>query len=71
MIDEELLSPEAFSLAVGARASFLARHSEQDVEFLRPYSQLTLLLGIELQEACQKLTERGLRGAYRWALAVT
>ena len=70
MIDEELCSPEAFALAVRARASYFARHtSEYGAELLRPYAQLTLLLGIELDDACVELTSKGLRGAYRWAVA--
>ncbi|HEY7270648.1 MAG TPA: hypothetical protein VH951_12555 [Dehalococcoidia bacterium] len=70
MIDEELVSPEAFALAVRARASYFARHqSEYGVDVLRPYAQLTLLLGIELDDACAQLTSKGLRYAYRWAIA--
>jgi hypothetical protein len=70
VIDEELTSPEAFSLAVRARASYFARHtSEYGAEMLRPYAQLTLLLGIELEDACAELTSKGLRYAYRWAVA--
>jgi hypothetical protein len=70
VIDEELVSPEAFALAVRARASYFARHqSEYGVDVLRPYAQLTLLLGIELDDACAQLTSKGLRYAYRWAIA--
>ena len=69
VIDEELVSPEAFALAVRARASYFARHTtEYGAEALRPYSQLTLLMGIDLETACAELTSRGLRGAYRWAV---
>ena len=71
MIDEELTSPDAFALAVRARASYFARHTSDQygAEMLRPYSQLTLLLGIELEDACEQLTSKGLRYAYRWAVA--
>ena len=70
MIDEELTSPDAFALAVRSRASYFARHtSEYGTEMLRPYSQLTLLMGIELEDACAQLTSKGLRYAYRWAVA--
>ena len=68
MRDQELLSPEAFALAVGARASYLARSTLYEPETLRPYSQLTLLLEISLDDACDSLKARGLRGAYRWAV---
>ena len=67
VIDEELVRPEAFALAVSARASFLARQTMYETQVLRPYSQLTLLLGIELEEASTALQSLGLRGAYRWA----
>jgi len=70
VIDEELTSPEAFSLSVRARASYFARHtSKYGADMLRPYSQLTLLLGIELEDACEQLTSKGLRYAYRWAVS--
>ena len=69
MIDDELVSPEAFALAVRARASYLARETAWQSKFLRPYSQLTLLLGIELEEAAEQVRNRGLQGAYRWALS--
>lgn len=68
MIDEELVNPEAFALAVRARASFLSRHSDYEPETLRPYAQLTLLLGVALDEAVAQLQARGLKGAYRWAV---
>ena len=69
VIDEELTSPEAFSLAVRARASYFARHViDYEAGMLRPYAQLTLLLGVELEPALNALTSRGLRGAYRWAM---
>ena len=67
MIDEELTSPEAFALAVRSRANYLARHTLYAPEELRPYSQLTLLLGIDLDRAHTELIGRGLRGAFRWA----
>ncbi len=70
MIDEELVSPQAFALAVQARASYLARHNPYSVADLRPYSQLTLLLGVELEDASEQLHSRGLRSAYRWAVTV-
>lgn len=66
----ELTEPQAFALAVAARASFLARHSEYEVGVLRPFAQLTLLLGVELDDACDELRSRGLRGAYRWAVTL-
>lgn len=69
MIDEELASPAAFALAVQSRASYLARGTEYDSRALRPYSQLTLLLHLELEEAELQLKTRGLKGAYRWALS--
>jgi hypothetical protein len=69
VIDEELVSPEAFSAAVRARASYLARHSLYPADTLRPYSKLTLLLGMELETAWQELRSRGLKGAYRWAVS--
>jgi hypothetical protein len=68
VIDEELVNPEAFALAVRARASYLSRQTMYETQSLRPYSQLTLLLGIELEKASEMLHERGLRGAYRWAV---
>ena len=69
VIDEELVSPEAFSLAVRARASYFARHLiDYEADGLRPYAQLTLLLGVELEAALEALTSRGLRGAYRWVM---
>jgi hypothetical protein len=67
VIDEELARPEAFDLAVRSRASFLARETGYEYRELRPYSQLTLLLDIELDLACEMLKARGLHGAYRWA----
>lgn len=70
MIDEELVSPEAFALAVRARASFLARHSTYEPDALRPYAQLTILLGLALDEASEQLRSRGLKGAYRWAVTL-
>ena len=69
MLDEELVSPEAFALAVRARANFLARHTLYAVEELRPYSQLTLLLGVELETVLAEIKDKGLRGAYRWAVS--
>ena len=69
MLDEELVNPEAFALAVRARASFLARNTLYPIEILRPYSQLTLLLDVELDEACEELRSRGLSRAYRWAMS--
>ena len=69
MIDEELVSPAAFALAVSARSSFFARHTSYEAETLRPYAQLTLLLDIDLNAATEALRSRGLRGAYRWALS--
>jgi hypothetical protein len=68
MIDEELVSPEAFALAVRSRASFLARHSAYETDSLRPYAQLTILLGLSLEQASEQLQSRGLKGAYRWAI---
>ena len=65
MIDEELANPEAFALAVRARASFLARATLYEADALRPYAQLTLLLGLELTQASELLRSYGLRGAYR------
>jgi hypothetical protein len=70
VIDEELTSPDAFALAVRARASFLARHTLYEPSSLRPYSQLTLLLGVELDNATEVLQSLGLRGAYRWAVTL-
>ena len=69
MIDQELSSPAAFALAVQSRASYLARGTDYDSALLRPYSQLTLLLHLELDEADHELKARGLKGAYRWALS--
>ena len=69
MIDEELVSPAAFALAVQSRASYLARGTAYESQVLRPYSQLTLLLDVELEAAEQELKTRGLKGAYRWALS--
>jgi hypothetical protein len=71
MIDEELVRPESFALAVQARASFLARHTAYEPETLRPYAQLTLLLGFSLEDAGELLRSRGLKGAYRWAVGST
>jgi len=71
MIDEELKSPAAFALAVQSRASYLSRGTDYESQVLRPYSQLTLLLGFELEDADRELKSRGLRGAYRWALSQT
>jgi hypothetical protein len=68
VIDEELKSPAAFALAVQSRATYLARGTDYESQVLRPYSQLTLLLGYELEAADRELKARGLRGAYRWAL---
>jgi len=69
VIDEELVHPDAFALAVRARASYLARHVDIDPGLLRPYSQLTLLLDIALEDAAQALRSLGPRGAYRWAVS--
>ena len=69
MIDDELVRPEAFALAVRSRASYLARETSWESRMLRPYSQLTLLLGIELDAAAEEVRQRGLYGAYRWALS--
>jgi hypothetical protein len=71
VIDDELANPEAFALAVRARASFLARQTLYEVEILRPYAQLTLLLGLELEKATELLKSYGLRGAYRSVVAAT
>ena len=68
MIDEELKSPEAFALAVSARASYLSRETMYESQRLRPYSQLTLLMGINLEDATSTLKRFGLRMAYRWAV---
>lgn len=68
MIDEELKRPEAFALAVSARASYLARETLYESPELRPFSQLTLLLGIELEVVADQLHRLGLRRAYQWAL---
>ena len=68
MIDQELVSPAAFALAVQSRATYLARGTEYESQTLRPYSQLTLLLEVELEVADAELKIRGLKGAYRWAL---
>jgi hypothetical protein len=68
VIDEELVRPEAFALAVSARASYLARATLYEARTLRPYAQLTLLLGIELDLAASRLKTHGLSGAYRWAV---
>jgi hypothetical protein len=71
VIDDELVSPDAFALAVRSRASFLARHAQTYTpEALRPYAQLTLLLGVEIEQASAQIAERGLRGAYRWAVSL-
>jgi hypothetical protein len=70
VIDEELLSPEAFDLAVRARANYLARHTDEELRTLRPYAQLTLLLGLSLEVALEELRHRGLRGAHRWAVSL-
>jgi hypothetical protein len=69
VIDQELASPAAFALAVQSRASFLARGTEYESTVLRPYSQLTLLLHLEIEDADRELKARGLKGAYRWALS--
>jgi hypothetical protein len=69
VIDQELASPAAFALAVQSRATFLARATEYDSQILRPYSQLTLLLHMDLEEADRELKRRGLKSAYRWALS--
>jgi hypothetical protein len=68
VIDQELVKPEAFALAVSARASYFARETAIESPRLRPFAQLTLLLGIELEDATDQLRRRGLRGAYKWAL---
>jgi hypothetical protein len=70
VIDEELANPDAFALAVRARASFLARQTLYEVDSLRPYAQLTLLLGLELEEASERLRSYGLRGAYRSVVSI-
>jgi hypothetical protein len=69
VIDEELVRPEAFALAVTSRSTFLARRTMYEARALRPYSQLTLLLGIDLERAAAELQARGLRGAYGWAMS--
>jgi hypothetical protein len=69
VLDEELVNPEAFALAVRARANFLARHTLYAGDELRPYSQLTLLIGVDLDVALSELMAKGLRGAYRWAIS--
>jgi hypothetical protein len=69
VIDEELKTPEAFALAVTARASYLCRETMYESRRLRPYAQLTLLMGIELDDASYMLKRYGLRGAYRWAVS--
>jgi hypothetical protein len=69
VIDDELKAPEAFALAVSARASYLSRATMYESQKLRPYSQLTLLMGIELEDASSMLQRFGLRGAYRWAVS--
>ena len=68
MIDEELKSPEAFALAVSSRASYLSRETMYESQKLRPYAQLTLLMGINLEDATSMLKGYGLRMAYRWAV---
>ena len=69
MIDQELASPAAFALAVQSRATYLARGTDYESQTLRPYSQLTLLLHMEIEDADRELKARGLKGAYRWALS--
>jgi hypothetical protein len=69
VIDEELKAPEAFALAVSARASYLSRATMYETQRLRPYAQLTLLMGIELEDAADMLKRYGYRGAYRWAVS--
>jgi hypothetical protein len=69
VLDEELVNPEAFALAVRARANFLARHTLYAADELRPYSQLTLLIGVDLDDALGALMAKGLRGAYRSAIS--
>jgi hypothetical protein len=69
VIDDELKAPQAFALAVSARASYLSRETMYESQKLRPYSQLTLLVGIELEDATSMLRRYGLRGAYRWAVS--
>ena len=69
MIDEELKNPQAFALAVSARASYLSRETMYESQRLRPYAQLTLLMGIGLDDATSMLKRSGLRGAYRWAVS--
>lgn len=72
MIDDELVSPDAFALAVRSRASFLSRHTPAYATgVLRPYAQLTILLGVDIEEASLQLGERGLKGAYRWAVSLS
>ena len=68
MIDDELVRPEAFALAVTSRSSYLARETLYESRVLRPYAQLTLLLGIDLDQAETRLKTLGLSGAYRWAV---
>ncbi len=51
--------------------SFLARQTLYEPETLRPYAQLTLLLGVELEVAAKTLRSCGLRGAYRWAVTLS
>ena len=69
MIDDELKTPEAFALAVSARASYLSRETMYELQRLRPYAQLTLLMDIELEDAAYMLKHYGHRGAYRWAVS--
>jgi hypothetical protein len=69
VIDEELKAPEAFALAVSARASYLSRATMYESQRLRPYAQLTLLMGIGLEDTRDMLKSFGLRGAYRWAVS--
>ena len=62
------MRPEAFALAVTSRASYLARETLYESRVLRPYAQLTLLLGIDLDQAEARLKTLGISGAYRWAV---
>jgi hypothetical protein len=70
VIDEELVSPRAFDLSVVARASYLARSTGAEGRLLRPFAQLTLLMGIQLEDASREIQARGLAGAYRWAVTL-
>jgi hypothetical protein len=66
-MEYEFLTPQAVELAIRARASYLARHTEYDASDLRGYASLTVSVGVHLDDALDTLRQLGIQKAFMWA----